>query len=81
MVLVRVLTYSNFWKRSSPKRNEKFGSQFTHLNHVSLFRVNPLMNDPESETKNIQLLSEGQALARDDSNEAEFHTYKIRRRN
>lgn len=48
---------------------------------MSLFRVNPLMNDPESETKNIQLLSEGQALARDDSNEAEFHTYKIRRLN
>ena len=31
------------------------------------------MNGPEPETKNIQLLSEGQALDHDDSNEAVSH--------
>lgn len=38
------------------------------------------MNDPEPETKNIQLLFEGHALNHD-SNEAELHTYKIWRLN
>lgn len=57
MVLPRVLTHPEGWKRLSPKRNKECGNQFTHLNHVCLFRVNPLMNDPEPETKNIQLPS------------------------